>query len=531
MKGLIFLISVAISFSSLSYQFHISRMISPLFQDEVLCQSLTLGCYLLFIGIGTFHLSQPKIKRWLHFFNVEVLLTAFSSVLASLIYLIAFSEQVFFSQFIEKQSVLGPMIPFLFISIFLGYLTGLEIPLLKQFAEKKKLKVSLNFILAGSYFGAIISAFITYFFLFPNFDFGQSLLCVGTVNWICAFLTACLTLKPFRKFAVRSVALLGLLFIDIKMQWVEKWSEQLFLKAHYTEVKQPQWDFKSTYNTFTFLADLKPIQRIQSSYQAIDLMPNEIGYPEILKNEFALYLDLQPQFSESSIELYHQTMSHGAINLNGKIPKNVLILGGGDGLLVHELLKYSEIQKISLVELDPQIIQLAQKDFRFLNLNQDALHHPKVDLHITDAYQFIKTKSKKYDAIFIDFPFPFSYEISRLYSVEFYKNVAKILSDGGFVVLDCPIYRDFISVDKTPQAIIARTAQSAGFAQVFLYGPLDPFLFLSQQTESPKFNYNQLPAFVKNKTFVNLTQLAHLLPKNLSEIQEVNSIFKPRKFK
>jgi spermidine synthase len=532
LKALIFLISIAVSFSSLSYQFHISRMISPLFQDEVLCQSLTLGFYLLFMGIGTFHGSKKKMSRWFHFFNIEMLLTGFSTILAALIYMTAFSEQVFFSQFINnRQSLLGPMIPFQLASITLGYLTGLEIPLLKQLCEQKEIKVSLNFILSGSYFGAIISSFITYFFLFPNFTFSESLLCVGTVNWLCAFLTAAIILKPLSQFALRSATLLVLLFFSLQMQSFTRKAEQLFLKAYYSEIKQPNWNLQSTHNTFAFLNDLQPVQRIQSSYQTIDLIPEHIGYPEILKNEFALYLDLQPQFSESSVDLYHQTMSHGGINLSQQIPKNVLVLGGGDGLLVRELLKYDGIQRISLIELDPKIIQLAQQDFRFLRLNEDSLKNPKVQVFVTDAYQFIKTTNQKFDAVFIDFPFPFSYEISRLYSVEFYKHVSKILSEDGFAVLDCPIYRDYADVTNTPQAIIARTAQASGFQQVFLFGPLDPFLFLSQKSEKPRFNYDRLPEFVQNKTYVNLTQLSHLLPENLNEVTQINSIFKPRKFK
>ena len=290
MKALIFLISIAVSFSSLSYQFHISRMISPLFQDEVLCQSLTLGFYLLFMGIGTYHGSQKKMNRWFHFFNIEMILAAFSTILAILIYTTAFSEQVFFSQFINtRQSMLGPMIPFQMASITLGYLTGLEIPLLKRLCEQKEIKISLNFILSGSYFGAIISSFITYFFLFPTFTFNESLLCVGTVNWLCAFLTAAIILRPLSQFALRSAVLLGLLFLSIQMQTVARKAEQLFLKAQYSEIKQPHWSLRSTQNTLAFLNDLQPIQRIQSSYQAIDLIPEHIGYPEVLKNEFALY--------------------------------------------------------------------------------------------------------------------------------------------------------------------------------------------------------------------------------------------------
>ena len=506
-------------------------MISPLFQDEILCQSLTLGFYLLFMGLGTFHGSKKKLGRWCHFFNIEFLLTSYSSVLAILIYSIAFIEQVFFSRFITQNSAVSALMPFQIASITLGYLTGLEIPLLKKFCEEKNIQISLNFLLSGSYFGAITSSFITYFFLFPHYNFDQSLLLVGLVNWACALLTASITPLPLNRFAFRCGVLLLLLFAAMRLQPLTKKVEQLFLKSYYSEIKNSEWTRNAIFNTFSFLNDLRPIQRIQTSYQAIDLIPEHIGYPEVLKNEFALYLDLQPQFSESSTELYHQTMSHGAINLSGKIPQNVLILGGGDGLLARELLRYEEVQKISLVELDPQMINLAQNDYRFLRLNENSLQNPKIHIKMTDAYQFIKTTNEKYDAIFIDFPFPFSYEISRLYSVEFYKNILSILSPGGFAVIDCPINRDFAQIEETPQAIIAKTVQTAGFENTLLFGPLDPFLFIENHQPKIQFRYEVLPSFVSNKTLVNLTPLNHLLPEKISSINHINSIFKPRRFR
>ena len=103
----------------------------------------------------------------------------------------------------------------------------------------------------------------------------------------------------------------------------------------------------------------------------------------------------------------------------------VLILGGGDGLALREVLKYDAVKKIDLVDIDPRIIELG-KDFSILRkLNKNSLNDPRVTVFTEDAFSFLNQYGPKYDRVIIDFPDPHNEALSKLYSKEFYNIVRK----------------------------------------------------------------------------------------------------------
>ena len=231
--------------------------------------------------------------------------------------------------------------------------------------------------------------------------------------------------------------------------------------------------------------------------------------------------------------------------MNKKIPKKILLLGGGDGLLLRELLKYKEIESIKHIELDQKMIDLAKT--RFAELNKHSLDDPRVHSEINDGFYYVRNTSDKYDAIFIDFPYPNSYDLARLYSLEFYTYIKRTLNPNGFVVLDAPFYNK-IDYNKNKyqgravltqvfndrhvinNSVLASTFYYAGFKSFFPYRVSDEsFLFL--KVEPGAIDYN----------FLDNADLSKLEPQTIREMKEiknqdfpytiaskfVNSIFKP----
>jgi spermidine synthase len=139
-----------------------------------------------------------------------------------------------------------------------------------------------------------------------------------------------------------------------------------------------------------------------------------------------------------------------------KEQKDILLLGAGDGLAAREILKYSGVESLTLVDLDPAMTRLARQHKMFLRINQGSLNDPRVRVINKDAYHFIKESSDLYDAIIIDLPDPKSVSLSLLYSLGFYKMIEKHLKPFGAMVTQStsPLYSPeaFLCIKKTMQA-------------------------------------------------------------------------------
>jgi spermidine synthase len=113
----------------------------------------------------------------------------------------------------------------------------------------------------------------------------------------------------------------------------------------------------------------------------------------------------------------------------------VLVLGGGDGLAVREILKYPQIESITLVDLDPEMTRLFSTNPTLTTLNQKSFLSAKVRIINADAFPWIDTNTDNYDFIVIDFPDPTNYSLGKLYTTAFYKAVARHLSEQGLMVV------------------------------------------------------------------------------------------------
>ena len=167
----------------------------------------------------------------------------------------------------------------------------------------------------------------------------------------------------------------------------------------------------------------KTIVNKNSKYQKIQIFDTQI-YGRVL------VLDGIIQITEKDEAAYSEMLVHPAMQVL-KNPKKVLIIGGGDGAVAEEVLKYNFIKNIDLVDIDEEVVKYCTKYFK--KINKNSLKNKKVNLYFQDAYDFIASTKNKYDLIIADRPDPVGSGRS-LFKEKFYKNVNNILSLNGVAV-------------------------------------------------------------------------------------------------
>lgn len=145
-----------------------------------------------------------------------------------------------------------------------------------------------------------------------------------------------------------------------------------------------------------------------------------------------LTLDKVIQITEFDHFYYSEMLSHIPIITHGKV-KRVLIIGGGDGAIAHEVLKHNSIKEVFICEIDQEVINLSVKYLKKINFG--SLKNPKVKIIIEDASQFIKKNNFKnyFDLIIADRPDPIG-PGKNLFKIKFYKDIKNALSNSGIAV-------------------------------------------------------------------------------------------------
>ena len=149
----------------------------------------------------------------------------------------------------------------------------------------------------------------------------------------------------------------------------------------------------------------------------------------------------------------------------------MLVLGGGDGCAVRELLKYEEVERIIVVDIDAEMICIAKEHPVLLELNDSAFYDKRISFVMTDAYNYMVNENRHYDLIIADFPGPKDINLSRLYSSEFYKICYRHLRPNGILVTHAT------SPSLSPKSFwsIKKTIEQAGFTALPMHNFVPTF--------------------------------------------------------
>lgn len=160
----------------------------------------------------------------------------------------------------------------------------------------------------------------------------------------------------------------------------------------------------------------------QSPFQKVEILDSDSALGKILT------LDDLMMTTEGDEHFYHEMISHIPM-MNHKAPKSVLVIGGGDGGTVREVLKHDTVEKVVLCEIDGMVIDVCKKHLPTI---AGELDNPKVEVLVEDAIEYIKNKENEFDIVLIDSTDPMG-PGEGLFTEEFYTNVKKSLRKGGIV--------------------------------------------------------------------------------------------------
>lgn len=328
------------------------------------------------------------------------------------------------------------------LAFFVGILIGYEIPLVMRINEETEPEMRFNLaqVLKMDYVGALAGALIWTFLLVRYLSIDRISFILGLVTIASAVLCFFLYRTRLSSPRIRIVEIfVGMVLVTIGLVI----GRDLTLKAEQFLYRDPI------------------VTSLTTPFQHIILTENREG-------NLRCYINGHLQFNQADEFIYHENLVHPAMHL-AKQRERVLILGGGDGLALREVLKYSDVRSVTLVDLDPMMTQLATKDANLVRLNGGSMLDSRVTpqkpagvsegepytnlqgsqyehfdspseaitrLHVVnlDAAEFVKSVTGSYDVVIIDFPDPNSPDLAKLYGRPFYDHLENMLQPGAVVV-------------------------------------------------------------------------------------------------
>lgn len=175
--------------------------------------------------------------------------------------------------------------------------------------------------------------------------------------------------------------------------------------------------------THSFQVD-EVIYRATSKHQLIEVINHRVFGK-------MLFLDRKPQVAEFDEWIYHEALVHPLMLLHPS-PKRVLIIGGGDGGALREVLKHECVEEVVLVDLDEEVIRVVKQYLR--EICRDSFEDPRVKVYYMDGRRYLEKESDSFDVIIIDVTDPCSGVSSKLFTKEFYQLCFNKLSEFGGLV-------------------------------------------------------------------------------------------------
>ncbi len=414
-----------------------------------------IGVMLFAMGVGSMFQSRLLENLLSTFILLEILLGLLGGVSAFAIY----------SAFIHWE--VYPVILFGF-AFVIGALIGMEMPVLIRINREysHSLRVNLSEIFSVDYIGSLLGALLFTYVLLSHLSLARIGFMMGMVNTTLA-VVALFWFGPLvrHRFSLFALATLSFLLLVAGFVKTDGWVRDLEQKYYQDPI----------------------VHNETTRYQHIVLTRRN----DVIR----LYLNGNLQFSSQDEAIYHDYLVHMPMVL-APSRRRVLILGGGDGLALREILKYGDVEEVTLVDIDPAVTRLARENPLLAKLNHGSLRDDRVDLeraggitegeevtlldrsrretkrftgelHATakirlfhvDAARFIREKGEPFDVAILDFPDPSTPELSKLFSLDLYRSLRRRLTPES--ILSVQSSSPFFA--KNAYLSVGMTLQAAGF--------------------------------------------------------------------
>ena len=403
----------------LVYELAAGALASYLLGDSVLQFSTIIGIYLFAMGVGSWLSRYIERQLIAQFLKIELLVGLIGGLMPA---------ALFTAHSLLPPGELASFRVLLYgLVMLVGALVGLEIPLVMrilkaQFRERYALRELVSQVLTVDYLGALVVALAFPLLFVPHLGLVRTGLFFGLLNALVAVWALWLFRAELRAWHGQTLLTLGAAMAGA--DHLTTWAEDRF----YGE---------------------QIIVRESSDYQRVVVTHGHAGV--------RLFLNGNLQFNSKDEYRYHEALVHPAMAAHGA-PKQVLVLGGGDGMAVREILRYPSVEQVTLVELDPHMTRLFSTLPLLRQLNADSLLNPKVKIVNADAFGWLEQHpDAMFDVIVIDFPDPSNFALGKLYTTSFYALIDQHLRAGAYAVVQTtsPLIarRSFWTVATTLEAV------------------------------------------------------------------------------
>jgi spermidine synthase len=390
----------------LVYELAAGALASWLLGDSVLQFSTVIGTYLFAMGVGSWASRHVQRQLVAQFLRIELLVGLIGGLMPALLFVAHSSLPV--GAGLAFRVLLYGLVG------VIGVLVGLEIPLVMRilkshFSQRWALSELVSQVLTFDYLGALLVAVAFPLLFVPHLGLVRTGVFFGLMNTLVAVWALWLFRAELRRFAAHAWACGAVMAVLLLTMWGA--------------------DHLTTWAEDRFYGD-DIIVRESSDYQRVVVTAGNAGV--------RLFLNGNLQFHSRDEYRYHETLVHpvmAAFSANSGAPKRVLVLGGGDGMAVREVLKYASVEQVTLVELDPHMTRLFSQHKTLAQLNGGALSSPKLRIVNADAFTWLAQNQEVFDIMIIDFPDPTNFALGKLYTTSFYQRADQALAAGGYMVV------------------------------------------------------------------------------------------------
>ena len=394
----IYLCVFLVAICGLVYELICGAVASYLLGSSITQYSLIIGIFLSAMGVGSYLSKFVGDGYAKTLIQLQVLLGLVGG----------FAAQLLFFLF----GVHGDIAAILYgVTAFIGAIVGAEIPLLIRLLPKNKsLDQTIAQVFAWDYCGAFVASVSFPFVIMPFFGLVRAGIAFGMFNILVALLLY-LRLRKSHQLTRRLPAGIAL-------------AAAVLVAALFGGQKATTFLEDQLYPDSIVLKEVSPYQNIVVTRW---------------QDDTRLFLNGQLQFSSVDEHRYHESLILPALALHQELhpnrPPNILILGGGDGLAARHILKHTEVEKITIVDLDKTLTRLFREHAFLKQLNAASLTHPKVEVVNSDAFHYLRTSPfQRFDLIFADLPDPSTKSLPKLYSTAFYRMAfERLTAKGSFV--------------------------------------------------------------------------------------------------
>ena len=462
-KRILILSVFVVASCGLAYELIAGALSSYLLGDSVLQFSTIIGCYLFAMGVGAHFSKYVKDEDVLaRFIDIELAVGLIGGLSAAML-------------FMTFSWMAAPFRTLLYVLVFMvGALVGMEVPLVMRALNARDTVFSelVSRVLTFDYLGALAVSLLFPLVLAPHLGLVRTGFLFGMLNVAVAFWT----LHAFRAELTGSAGRAlraGLVMV-------------VLVAGFGLSDRMVQWGEHGLFGDEIVYATTTPYQRLVITKW---------------KDDTRLYINGNLQFSSRDEYRYHEALVHPLLE---RLPwaKSVLVLGGGDGLALREILRYPNIQHVTLVDLDPSMTGAFTSRPELAALNHHAFSDKRVTVINADAAIWLQNSEAMFDAAVIDFPDPSSFALGKLYSVPFYGMVMKHLAANGLAVVQStsPFFAPhaFWTIDATLREVGMKTWPYHAYVPSF--GEWGFVLASPQQDYTPPASYRLPMRYLNGET-------------------------------